>query len=356
MSRGGNRKLRVAAVGAGYFSQFQYGGWRNIAECETVALANRDTAKGRELAARFGVPKVYAELGEMLDAERPDLLDIITPPVTHKAFVVEAARRGIPVICQKPFGRSLREAREIVELATRAKIALIVHENFRFMPHFREAKRLISAGALGTLHAVAFRLRPGDGQGPRAYLDRQPYFQQMPRFLVYETAIHLIDTFRYLMGEVSAVCAQLRRLNPAIAGEDAGIILLDFAAGGRGLFDGNRLVDHPADNRRLTMGEMLIEGAEAVLRLDGDGRLFLRAQGVKEEREVAYRWQDRGFGGDCVYAFQRHVVDHLLGRGPLVNSGRDYLANLRVEQAVYESDRLGRRLKLTHDAAKGRRR
>ncbi len=346
MSRGGNRKLRVAAVGAGYFSQFQYGGWRNIAECETVALANRDTAKGRELAARFGVPKVYAELGEMLDAERPDLLDIITPPVTHKAFVVEAARRGIPVICQKPFGRSLREAREIVELATRAKIALIVHENFRFMPHFREAKRLISAGALGTLHAVAFRLRPGDGQGPRAYLDRQPYFQQMPRFLVYETAIHLIDTFRFLMGEVSAVYARLRRINPVIAGEDAGTILFEFESEATGLVDGNRLNDHVAANPRRTMGEMWLEGSKGVLRLDGDARLWWKPHREPEAEHRYDRGPDDTFGGGACESLQRHVVRHLREGAALENTGAEYLRNLLIQDAIYASHAQGRRIAL----------
>jgi predicted dehydrogenase len=222
----------------------------------------------------------------------------------------------------------------------------VVHENFRFQPWHREARRLLRAGALGEPYQVSFRLRPGDGQGPEAYLDRQPYFQTMQRFLVHETAIHQIDSFRFLMGEVAEVTAWLKRLNPAIAGEDAGIILFEFASGARGLFDGNRLVDHPAENRRLTMGEMLIEGSEAVLRLDGDGRLFLRARGGNDEKEVTYEWQDRGFGGDCVHAFQRHVVDHILGRGELLNSGADYLANLRVERAVYDSDRLGRRIRL----------
>jgi predicted dehydrogenase len=202
----------------------------------------------------------------------------------------------------------------------------------------------LDAGTLGEPYEVAFRLRPGDGQGPRAYLDRQPYFQKMERFLVHETAIHLIDTFRYMMGEVTEIYANLRKLNPVIAGEDAGIILFDFASGARGVFDGNRLVDHAAENRRLTMGEMVLEGSDAVLRLDGYGRLFLRRHGLNAEEEVPYAWENRGFAGDCVYLLQRHVVDRLADNGPFMNTGRDYLTNLRIENAVYESNRLGRRV------------
>ncbi len=103
------------------------------------------------------------------------------------------------VVCQKALAPGEAQAREIVETAEAAGVPLVVHENFRFSPWYREARRLLEAGTLGVPHSVAFRLRPGDGQGPSAYLDRQPYFREMPRLLVYETAIHFVDTFRYLL-------------------------------------------------------------------------------------------------------------------------------------------------------------
>ncbi len=338
--------LRVATVGAGYFGHYQHAAWARMADVDLVGICNRTEAKARSFAETYRIPRVFTDFAEMLDAVDPDLVDIITPPSTHLDYIRQAVRRRLAIVCQKPFCRTLAEAEAAVEAARGADTLLVVHENFRFQPWYEETKRLLGKGALGEPYQVTFRLRPGDGQGEGAYLERQAYFQKMQRFLVHETAIHLIDTFRYLMGEVTEVYARLRRLNSAIAGEDAGIVLFDFAAGTRGVFDGNRLVDHAADNRRLTMGEMLLEGSEAVLRLDGNGRLFLRRHGLNDEAEVAYDWERRGFAGDCVYRLQRHVVDHMGGRGPVVNTARDYLANLVVENAVYESDRLGRRLSI----------
>jgi predicted dehydrogenase len=340
------KRFRIAIAGAGYFSQFQLDGWRNMADAEMVGICNRDEAKARRMAGEYGIPASFASLDAMCDATRPDLLDIITPPVTHLEYVRVAAARKIPVICQKPFGRSYAEAVEMVEVAERAGMPLIVHENFRFQPWYREAKRLVDAGQLGKLHSASFRLRPGDGQGPRAYLDRQPYFQAMPRFLVVETAIHLIDTFRYLMGEVDAVTARLRRMNPAIAGEDAGYIVFEFASAATGLFDGNRANDHVAENPRRTMGEMWLEGEGGVLRLDGDARLWWKPH-HGEEREHAYdKGNVRSFGGGCCEALQRHVLAHLAGAGPLENSAQDYLENLKVQEAVYRSNEEGRRISM----------
>ena len=339
-------KTRVATTGTGYFSQFQYEAWTRMDDAEIVAVFNRTEENGQRIAESYDIPHVFTNLEEMLEVAKPDLLDIITPPVTHLDYIRTAAKHRVPMICQKPFCQTLKEAEEAVAIAEAADTLLVVHENFRFQPWYGEAKRLLETGALGEPYEITFRLRPGDGQGERAYLDRQPYFQTMERFLVHETAIHLIDTFRYLMGDVSEVYALLRRLNPVIAGEDAGIILFDFADGTRGVFDGNRLVDHAAENRRLTMGEMLIEGSDAVMRLDGDGRLFLRRHGHNDEQELSYEWENRGFAGDCVFRLQQHVVDHFAGRGDIMNTGRDYLANLAIEQAVYQSDTEGRRLAL----------
>lgn len=338
--------LRVAIMGTGYFSRFQYRAWKRIAEVQAVGVCNRTLDKASEIAREFGISGVYGDLGQMLDAARPHLLDIITPPETHLAAIELAAARGVHVICQKPFCRTLGEAQAAVALAEKAGVHLVVHENFRFQPWHREIRRLLTERRLGQVYQATFRLRPGDGQGPSAYLDRQPYFQQMPRFLVHETAIHLIDVFRFLLGEVANVYADLRKLNPVIAGEDAGLILLGMADGSRAVFDGNRLVDHPAQNRRLTMGEMLVEGARGTLRLDGDGRLFLREHGAKAEAAIDYDWRNEDFGGDCVYELQRHAVDAMLGRQPFANTGREYLANLRVEAAVYASSAKGRRIAL----------
>jgi D-apiose dehydrogenase len=328
--------IRLAVIGAGYFSRFHFDAWERIPEVEIVGICDRDPARLTELQQRFPKAQISSDPQALLKQVRPDWVDIITPADTHLELVRLAAQEGIHVICQKALAPDFEEAKAVVEVAERAGITLVVHENFRFQPWYRESKRLLEAGLLGEPLGVMYRLRTGDGRGPRAYLDRQPYFQQMPRLLVHETAVHLIDTFRYLMGEVTAVAAHLRRINPVIVGEDAGVILFEFASSSTGVFDGNRHIDHEADEQRLTMGFFILEGSEAQLRLDGFGRLWLKPHG-QPEREHPFTWQPIGFGADCVYNLQRHVIDHLLHHTPLENTGKAYLRNLEIEEAVYQA-------------------
>lgn len=334
--------LRVACVGAGYFSQFHVDSWTRMPEVALVGQCDLDIAR----AARFGVPP-FDDLDRMIDETRPDVLDIIVPPTGHADAIRRALAHGIgTIICQKPFCRDLDEALAITEAADAAGATLVVHENFRFQPWYRAISQSLDAGRIGTVLQMTFRLRPGDGQGPDAYLDRQPYFQKMDRFLVHETAVHWVDTFRYLLGAPTAVYADLRRVNPVIAGEDAGYILFDHPGGARSLFDGNRLLDHAADNHRKTMGEALIEGTEGALTLGGDGAVRWRAFGALTDEMLLPATDTPGFGGDCVHHLQSHVIEAMRNGKTPENTASDYLAVIEIEQAIYASSESGRKIRL----------
>ncbi len=339
------RPRRVICVGAGYFAAFHHAAWRDLPGATLVAIVDRDVEKAR--AAAHGNERIHSTLEEALDPGDIDLVDIATPPDTHLGLIDTATAAGCDVICQKPLCGGLAGAREAVALTASRAATLVVHENFRFKPWWRALKVEIDAGRLGHLYQIAFRLRPGDGQGPRAYLDRQPYFQTMPRLLIHETAVHFVDVFRFLMGEPAWVWADLRRLNPAIAGEDAGLVVFGWEDVRRALFDGNRLADHPAENARLVMGEALAEGSDAAIAIDGDGRVARRRRGEAEWTDIPVPVRADEFGGGCVRALQDHVLACLAeGRTP-ENTAADYLRNLEIVEAIYESHQTGNRTMLT---------
>ena len=335
--------FKTACLGAGYFAQFHLEAWARAEQAELVAIADQDRQKA-DKAGAFGA-SAFANLDDMLAACEIDILDIIVPPTQHAAAIQTAIDHKIPhVICQKPFCGTLAQATEMTSRAEAAGIHLIVHENFRFQPWFQTLKEQLETGILGDVYQMRFTLRPNDGRGPDAYLSRQPYFQKMPRFLVHETAIHFLDVFTYLFGLPEEIYADLSQRNPALAGEDSGHILLGFKDGKRALFDGNRLADHIAENHRLTMGDGLIEGSGGALRLNGFGEVFYRANGAVEEVCVLARRDWRGFGGDCVFNLISHITSCLQAGKMPVNSAREYLTLLALEEQVYNSAEQGRKL------------
>jgi D-apiose dehydrogenase len=334
------RTLRGVGIGAGYFAPFQYEAWSRIPEVEVVAIYNRTEQRARALMEQHGIPRFYGDWKEMLDVERPDFVDIITPPETHEEMCAAAAARGIHIICQKPLAPSYEASERIVENSTRAGVRFMVHENFRWQPWYRAIKEVQTRGDIGDFTHIHFLMRTGDGWGEEAYLARQPFFREYPRLLLYETGVHFIDTFRFLLGDVASVVAETKRLNPVIRGEDAGQLLLKFQNGSTAIWDANRYNESDAESPRFTFGELRIDGTAGHLVMDAGSTVRVKRLG-EPAAELEYARERKNFAGDCVYFLQRHFVDCMLSGQEFESSGLDYLKNVRIVDAAYESARTG---------------
>jgi predicted dehydrogenase len=335
------RKLRGVGIGAGYFATFQYEAWTRIPEVEIVALYNRTETRGRALMGQYGIPRFYADWKEMLDRERPDFVDIITPPETHEEMCAFAAARGIHMICQKPLAPTGETSRRIVDHAAAAGVRFMVHENFRWQPSYRAINDVQARGDIGDFTHLLFLMRMGDGWAEDAYLARQPFFREYPRLLIYETGVHFIDTFRFLLGEVVSVVAETKQLNPAIRGEDAGQMLLKFRNGSTAIWDASRYNESESDDPRFTFGELRIDGTRGHLTMDTDATIRVKQLG-QPAVDLDYPRERKNFAGDCVYRLQRHFVDCMLSGAEFESTGHDYLHNVRIVEAAYESASTGR--------------
>lgn len=330
-------KIKVACIGAGYFAGFHLEAWQRLEHVELVAICDHDVKKAQELADEYTVSNVYRTLSDLLEKEVVDVIDIITPPSTHLELCRKSAQAGKHIICQKPLAPTINEAQEIVDVVEQCNVRFMVHENFRFQPWYRKIKEILDSGILGDrLHTINHRMRTGDGWGEDAYLARQPYFQKMERLLVYETGIHFIDVFRYLGGSITSVFAKLRKLNPVIRGEDAGLMIFDFENGCEGILDMNRYNEPYYENPRYTFGELKIEGNLGSLELYSNGSIKIKTLG-KPIETISYIHEEKGFAGDCVYATQEHFVKCLKSGEEFETNGKDYLINLMLQEALYKS-------------------
>ena len=224
-------------------------------------------------------------------------------------------------------------------------VRFMANENWRWQPWYREIKRLLDAGEIGDLFSMTFNSRPGDGWGQDAYLNRQPYFRTMPRLLIYETGVHIIDTYRFLAGEVDSVYARLRRLNPVIAGEDCGNIIFNFKSDAVGIWDANRYNERECRNPRYTFGTFLVEGSKGSLEMDTEGNISIKPLGESSQIHD-YPHEDKNFSGDCCYFTQRHFIDCLITEKPFETGGDEYLKTWEVQEACYLSAKLNQVVKI----------
>jgi len=325
--------LKGVMIGAGYFAQFHAEGWSRTSGAAIVAVADATAGRASEFAAKWNIPRADVDAAEMLDREKPDFVDIVTRPEAHLPLTELAASKGIHVICQKPMAPSWQDCLAMVVTCKRAGVRLLMHENWRWQPWYRETKSVMDSGALGTTYHLAFRHRMGDGLGPSPY-SQQPYFIQMPRLLVYETLVHHLDTGRYLAGEIDSLYCQMKRINPVIAGEDCALIQLSFASGVQGLIDGNRISGKvPAS---LALGSFRVEGDQGMIRCSSSGRLFLTQHG-KDETALSYVLPATGYRGDSIRAAQEHYISCLQTGARCESEGENYLKTVAAVEACYQS-------------------
>jgi predicted dehydrogenase len=262
------KPLRVAVAGAGMVSRHHLIAWSRCTDATIVGVADSDGARARERAREFGVGAVFDDTAAMLDAVHPDAIDIAAGHEAHAPLCELAARRGIAILCQKPLAPTLDAAARIAA-DVGDRVRLMVHENWRHRPYYRQLHAWLMAGAIGRPRHVALQVR-GSGlalrpDGTRAALTRQPMLGGLRRLMIGEVLVHHLDVVSWLVGPLAVRAACPRRDVAAIRGESAATILLHGDDGCTVVVDGDLAVPD-APERVDDRLELL--GTEGAIRLD----------------------------------------------------------------------------------------
>jgi len=335
-----SERLKGIIVGCGYFAQFHLEGWNRLDEVEILAICDHDLYKAQKYGEKYGIKDHFSSIEEALKRYHPDFVDIVTPPNTHLDMCTIAAKKQCHIIVQKPLAPTYEEAMHIRSLENEYGVRIMVHENFRFQPWHRAIKSLLNLNTIGKPLNTLWRMRMGDGWQSNAYLERQPYFRNMPRLLIYETGIHMIDTLRYYFGEPLSIYAKLKKINQEIEGEDTGMIFMAFEGGNDVILDMSRYHEGDVENPRLTFGELFIEGEQGRIHLQANGTITIKKLG-QVPYQHNYTFDAINFAGDCVKITQQHFVNCIRERQEFETSINEYLKNIRIQEKIYKIANLG---------------
>ncbi len=148
----------IGIIGAGWGVRIQAPALR-AAGLEVTALAGRDAAKTARLAAEHSIPWSTGDWRELIARPDVDLVSIVTPPNTHRAFAIAALEAGKHTLCEKPTAMDAAEAQAMLAAAEARpqQLALIDHE-LRFLPAIRQARRIIAEGGIGAVRHAELHL------------------------------------------------------------------------------------------------------------------------------------------------------------------------------------------------------
>ncbi|WP_095080525.1 Gfo/Idh/MocA family protein [Mesorhizobium sophorae] len=326
-------ELRGALIGCGFFAVNQMHAWRDIAGATIVAICDRDPDRLRIVGDQFDITRRYSDAMALFDGENLDFVDIATTAPSHRALVEMAAQHRVPTICQKPFAPTLADAKAMVKACSDAGVPLMVHENFRWQSPIQAVRAVLDSNEIGTpfFGRISFRSAFDVFSG-------QPYLATGKRFIIEDLGIHILDTARFLLGDVSTITTRTARINPAIAGEDVATMLMDHANGATSVVDCSYATTLAVEPFPETLIE--IDGSDGTIRLAQGYRLTATGKSGTAVSDVSpplLPWASRPWHNiqESVVAIQQHWVDCLAKGTEPATSGADNVKTFALVEAAY---------------------
>ncbi len=353
--------LRVGIVGCGNIADNHFQSLTALPDVEVVGVADVDGARARSFAEARGIPAAVMSVAGLLELG-VQAVTVCTPHPTHEEVVITAARARVHVLCEKPLAVDVAAAQRMVAAAEQHHVILGTVFQRRYWPAAQNIRTAIDDGLLGTpmlghcqvlLHRGVDYYRSAGWRGTWAADGGGVLMTQ---------AIHYIDLLQWFMGEPVEVSAKAGAfvLGDEIEVEDTAAALITFASGAIATLSatvaatpnlGARISITGSRGGTVSLAEYP-EGSEAVndvWTLPPKPRATsVFASGLAADLPVA------GVNAALLPLHRQQLADFVdavrTGRPPAV-TGRQAMNSLLIVQAVYESARTGRPVRLPSAAA-----
>ena len=296
--------MKVALIGLGNAgTNLHLPALAGLPDATVVGGCDPDPDRRAEAERRFTLT-TFDDVEPMLNATRPDMVIVATPPDSHAEYIRQIVAFGADVLCEKPFVSSIREADEVIALARDAGRRVAVNHEFREMEIFRALHDRVGTDGVGDLVVAQvwqlMDLAPWDEAGWRS---------RMPGRSFFEGGIHLLDYVMMLFGEmpraVQAVMSSCGRGSED--GDAVTSVTLEFSGGRLAQIMQNRLC--PGETQYF---EVRADCREASLRASFGGRARLSA-GLHRSTRPHVRFE---FGASGVAWKEKGHTRHFFARNP----------------------------------------
>ena len=326
-------ELRIGIVGCGGISRLHVQAYKQ-AGARIALVFDTNRAAATALAQETGA-QVADSQHAMAQPGVLDAVSICTPPAFHLAHCLPFVQARIPVLCEKPLEISVPRAKRLAAEVRKRRGIFMTAYCHRFHPPIIEAKKLIASGKLGrplffrNMFAGKFVLKGNHRADPKL----------SGGGCMADNAAHAVDIFRFLLGDIAAVQAQVANLAQKAAVEDFGLLFLRGKKGCVG-----EIACCYSTPVATNYVEVLCEKGTVTVNYWIPGRpdLTYRIEGEKEERTVDLSQVPDRFTAEIAH-FLKCVRT---GAKPALTV-EDGLASTKVIAAAYASAKSGKLVRLS---------
>jgi predicted dehydrogenase len=144
--------IRVGVIGYGYWGPNVVRNLRSVEGCEVAMVCDRSPAALKRVAQAYPDLAVVSDPAEVMLSPKVDAVAVVTPVFTHFELAKAALQNGKHVFIEKPFTATTAQAEELIELAARRKLKIMVDHTFLFTGAVRKIRQLIDDGVLGDIY------------------------------------------------------------------------------------------------------------------------------------------------------------------------------------------------------------
>lgn len=336
-------KVKFALVGCGRISVNHLKGIKEAPHAELVAVCDVVEEKARKAAEENGLAKWYADMEEMIKAEKPDVACILTPSGLHAECAVRAARLGVNVLCEKPLDVNRENMKRIVDECHKNNVKLGCIFQRRTFDAAIAVKEAIESGIFGKVTIGSANLR---------YYRDQDYYDSGEWRGTWELdgggafmnqGVHGVDLLDWMMGGIESVYAKCERLCWDIDVEDTAAVVVKFKSGAIGTIE---------------CCTTAYPGLDTIFQVCGsEGNVIVGDRGIyqwqfKDESIVKPETTGNMGGRNCAYSTDNYghtfqiedmAMSVINNTSPMV-TGEDAMRSVSIVLAIYESARTGKEI------------
>jgi len=332
------KTLRIGVVGAGRIGKLHVSNlMTRVSNATVVAVTDVVAESAKELAQKFGIPKVYGDYKELVNDPEIDAVFVCSSTDTHSIIAYDAVMAGKHVFCEKPIDFDLDRIKKVIDAVDKKGVKFQVGFNRRFDRNFKHVRDTVQAGTIGDPHIVMVTSRDPTPP-PVSYV-------KVSGGIFLDMMIHDFDMVRYLSGsEVTEVFTNgVVLVDPEIgkAGDvDTAIVTLKFANGAIGVINNSRKAVYGYDQR------VEVFGSKGCITADNETpnlTTLYTESGVMREKPL-YFFLERY--NEAFIAEEQGFVNAVLEDKPTLVNATDGLKPVLIAMAAKKSLETGMPVKL----------
>ena len=303
---------------------------------QVVAIFDTDNAKAKDVAARHGIPTVYATLAELLADPQVEIVDIAVPAVAQPEIFAQVAAAKKHILAQKPLATTVATGELMVKQAKDAGIIAAVNQQLRFEEGVAAAHKMVELGWIGTVSNFSITVNLVTPW------ELWPWAKDLERLEIMLHSIHHHDLVRWFLGDATTVfCAAGRTAGQFPIGETRTISTALYKSGATSVVHANH-VNRGGDNYaeyRIDGDKGSIRGTLGLLYDYPAGRvdtIEINSSVIPTDGWLPYPVTTRWFP-DAFIGTMGSVMESISTGAALRSSVAENIGTLKMVEALYKS-------------------